>query len=289
MADESREIWIVRDSESSVPSRAVSLSKLRRGVKIGKLRLDYEVAHVGTDHWMPLGALFEQNQKHTVVLTESSVVTSAPRHVTSAQTADRVLEAEARRTGESEAMTWTDRVSESDILSDPDMADVSVLSSEGEETGYGYGVEDPSEATTAVNAQVYSQPEPLAAPVVTESAVHAEARALTEVSHAGEPPTASVVVTPAPRASQASQVSHPSQVSPSQSARRSSPGIRASLQEGPQHVIVTDVRMPFGSMVIFMVKWALASIPALLLLTAIVGALGVLAVTVLAAVGIAVR
>lgn len=277
MADESREIWIVRDSESSVPSRAVSLNKLRRGVKIGKLRLDYEVAHVGTDHWMPLGALFEQNQKHTVVLTESSVVTSAPRHVTSAQTADRVLEAEARRTGESEAMTWTDRVSESDILSDPDMADVSVLSSEGEETGYGYGVEDPSEATTAVNAQVYQQPAPVAEPVVTESAVHAEARALTE-AQAREPAPATVVVTPAPRPSH-----------PSHADRRSSPGIRTSLQEGPQHVIVTDVRMPFGSMVIFMVKWALASIPALLLLTAIVGALGVLAVTVLAAVGIAVR
>lgn len=274
MADENREIWIVRDSESSVPSRAVSLNKLRRGVKIGKLQLDYEVAHVGTDHWMPLGALFEQNQKHTVVLTESSVVTSAPRHVTSAQTADHVLEAEARRTGESEAMTWTDRVSESDILSDPDMADVSVLSSEGEEAGYGHGVEDPSEATTAVNAQVYSQPEndPLQV-----SPVHAEAHAL---SHADEASVnlagpATVVVTPSPRTSQPD--------------RRSSPGLRSPLAEGPRHVIVTDVRMPFGSMVIFMVKWALASIPALLLLTAILGALGVLALTVLAAVGIAVR
>ena len=277
MADESREIWIVRDSESSVPSRAVSLSKLRRGVKIGKLRLDYEVAHVGTDHWMTLGDLFEANKTQTVVLTESSVVTSAPRHMTTAQTAERVLEAEARRTGESEAMTWTDRVSESDILSDPDMADVSVLSSEGEG-----GYDDLSEATTAVNAQVYQQPAPEAAPapLVTESPVHAEARALTE-AQAREPAHASVVVTPAPLPS------HPSHPAPSE--RRSSPGIRASLQEGPAHVIVTDVRMPFGSMVIFMVKWALASIPALLLLTAIVGALGVLAVTVLAAVGIAVR
>lgn len=275
MADESREIWIVRDSESSVPSRAVSLSKLRRGVKIGKLRLDYEVAHVGTDHWMTLGDLFEANKTQTVVLTESSVVTSAPRHTTTAQTAERVLEAEARRTGENEAITWTDRVSESDILSDPDMADVSVLSSEGG------GYDDPSEATTAVNAQVYPQPaaQPLAAPLVTESPVHEAARTLAEAP-APEPANAhahaSVVVTPAPRPSEAA-------------ARRSSPGIRTSPQEGPAHVIVTDVRMPFGSMVIFMVKWALASIPALLLLTAIVGALGVLAITVLAAVGIAVR
>ena len=33
-----------------------------------------------------------------------------------------------------------------------------------------------------------------------------------------------------------------------------------------QQVIITDIRMPFGSMVVFMVKWAIASIPALLLL-----------------------
>lgn len=31
-------------------------------------------------------------------------------------------------------------------------------------------------------------------------------------------------------------------------------------------VIVTDIHMPFGSMVTFMVKWAVASIPALLIL-----------------------
>jgi hypothetical protein len=34
-------------------------------------------------------------------------------------------------------------------------------------------------------------------------------------------------------------------------------------------VIVTDIHMPFWSMVIFMVKWALASIPALIILTLI--------------------
>ncbi len=38
--------------------------------------------------------------------------------------------------------------------------------------------------------------------------------------------------------------------------------------EPPTHeVTVVDVRMPFGSMVVFMVKWAIASIPALLILT----------------------
>ncbi len=33
-----------------------------------------------------------------------------------------------------------------------------------------------------------------------------------------------------------------------------------------QSVIVTDFKMPFGSMVVFMVKWAIASIPAMIVL-----------------------
>jgi hypothetical protein len=37
----------------------------------------------------------------------------------------------------------------------------------------------------------------------------------------------------------------------------------------PQKVIVTDIKMSFGSMVIFMVKWVLASIPAFLILALI--------------------
>jgi hypothetical protein len=37
----------------------------------------------------------------------------------------------------------------------------------------------------------------------------------------------------------------------------------------PQSVTVTDVRMPFKSMVVFMVKWAFASIPAVIILTAV--------------------
>jgi hypothetical protein len=37
--------------------------------------------------------------------------------------------------------------------------------------------------------------------------------------------------------------------------------------EGSSHnVIVTDIHMPFLSMVIFMAKWALASIPAIIIL-----------------------
>jgi len=36
-----------------------------------------------------------------------------------------------------------------------------------------------------------------------------------------------------------------------------------------KEVVVTDIRMPFGSMVVFMVKWAIAAIPALVILTGI--------------------
>ena len=34
-------------------------------------------------------------------------------------------------------------------------------------------------------------------------------------------------------------------------------------------VVVTDIKMPFGSMVVFMVKWAIATIPAIIILTVI--------------------
>jgi len=40
-----------------------------------------------------------------------------------------------------------------------------------------------------------------------------------------------------------------------------------------QEVSVTDIRMPFGSMVVFMVKWAVASIPALIILLVLSAAL----------------
>ena len=34
-------------------------------------------------------------------------------------------------------------------------------------------------------------------------------------------------------------------------------------------VVVTDVRMSFSSMVVFMVKWAVATIPTIIILTAV--------------------
>ena len=36
--------------------------------------------------------------------------------------------------------------------------------------------------------------------------------------------------------------------------------------KGTQTVKISDIKMPFGSMVVFMVKWAIASIPAILIL-----------------------
>ena len=38
-------------------------------------------------------------------------------------------------------------------------------------------------------------------------------------------------------------------------------------QEG---IIIKDIQMPFGSMIVFMVKWALASIPAFIIISVII-------------------
>lgn len=39
-----------------------------------------------------------------------------------------------------------------------------------------------------------------------------------------------------------------------------------------QEITVVDIKMPFGSMVVFMVKWAIASIPAFLILLVLMSA-----------------
>jgi len=41
---------------------------------------------------------------------------------------------------------------------------------------------------------------------------------------------------------------------------------RATKHLERQEVVIVDVSVPFGSMVVFMVKWAIASIPAFLIL-----------------------
>jgi len=42
--------------------------------------------------------------------------------------------------------------------------------------------------------------------------------------------------------------------------------IKVTRVNEPQTVVVTDISMPFGSMVIFILKWTLAAIPALFIL-----------------------
>jgi hypothetical protein len=41
--------------------------------------------------------------------------------------------------------------------------------------------------------------------------------------------------------------------------------------ENRQEIVVTDIKMPFMSMVVFMIKWAIASIPAFILLSILFG------------------
>ena len=41
--------------------------------------------------------------------------------------------------------------------------------------------------------------------------------------------------------------------------------------ENRQEVVVTDIKMPFMSMVVFMIKWAIAAIPAFILLSILFG------------------
>ena len=50
--------------------------------------------------------------------------------------------------------------------------------------------------------------------------------------------------------------------------------ITVSPRPQPMQVIVKDFEMSFGSMVIFMIKWSLAAIPALLILALILAAIG---------------
>lgn len=39
------------------------------------------------------------------------------------------------------------------------------------------------------------------------------------------------------------------------------------MSNSDSQVVITDIRMPFISMVIFMVKWAIAAIPAIIILS----------------------
>lgn len=41
-----------------------------------------------------------------------------------------------------------------------------------------------------------------------------------------------------------------------------------------QEVVVKDIKMGFGSMVVFMIKWSIAAIPAMIILSLIAGFIG---------------
>ena len=45
------------------------------------------------------------------------------------------------------------------------------------------------------------------------------------------------------------------------------------MNNDKQEVVVTDIHMPFMSMVVFMVKWVIASIPAMIILAIIMSVL----------------
>ncbi len=55
--DEGLEIWIARDAETNAESRPVSLRKLRKGVRIGRLKTDTLVKRVDATEWVTLERL----------------------------------------------------------------------------------------------------------------------------------------------------------------------------------------------------------------------------------------
>ena len=58
-----------------------------------------------------------------------------------------------------------------------------------------------------------------------------------------------------------------------------------TIYNGKQEVTVTDIKMPFMSMVVFMIKWTVASIPAMILLAAAVFGLIIIGTMLLAMLG----
>ena len=61
----------------------------------------------------------------------------------------------------------------------------------------------------------------------------------------------------------------PEPVAPAPSAHIPATLVMRSSRD-PKEVIITDIQMPFGSMVVFMLKWAIAAIPAVLLFGALI-------------------
>lgn len=58
-----------------------------------------------------------------------------------------------------------------------------------------------------------------------------------------------------------------------------SPPIKSPPLPAPQPVSVTNLEMPFGSMVVFMCKWAIAAIPAAIILVLLFFGIGIILTT----------
>lgn len=267
MSTDEAEIWVVRDEITSPPSRAVSLRKLRRGVKLGKLRLEYEVARVGTDRWMTLAELFDSRKPKPVVLTESSVVTSAPNRATSEDEAARVLERphrpRLRRITKAANAPPSDpeplELTPDDVLSDPDLDvdedEIDVVATSQLPKVIVDGLEDPLPLLT-------TSPDATPTPVAPE-ALGDPTPLLSAVAEEPEPETARPNISVpalAPPDTPASVFS-----SPPPSVRAAAPTLYTREDTGG--VTVTAIDVPFLSLVRLMIKVAFASIPALVLLT----------------------
>lgn len=269
MSTDEAEIWVVRDEITSPPSRAVSLRKLRRGVKLGKLRLEYEVARVGTDRWMTLAELFDSRKPKPVVLTESSVVTSAPNRATSEEEAARVLERphrpRLRRIAKAANAPPSDpeplELTPDDVLSDPDLDvdddEIDVVATSQLPKVIVDGLEDPlllltasPDATpTPAAPEALGDPTPLLAAAAVEPEPET-ARPKVSVPALAPPDTpASVFSSPPP------------------SVRAAAPTLYTREESGG--VTVTAIDVPFFALVRLMIKVAFASIPALVLLTVV--------------------
>lgn len=62
MAGADERVWMVRSTDGREASEPVSLAKIRRGLHLGKLSMDMEVARVGTDAWEPILALIARHE-----------------------------------------------------------------------------------------------------------------------------------------------------------------------------------------------------------------------------------
>ena len=278
MADDRNEVWVVRDAEEAAPSRAVSLRKLRRGVEIGRLRLDYQVAYVGSDRWTTLAELFESLRAATVVVTESSVVTSAPNRISAAE-AQRVLERAqrprlrriARDTAlvESEPLSLvpTEDVSERELL-DLELSDADLLPPSDPNPDFS----PPSTGAVVLEELARAKIAESSPPAPHDSAYAPPEVATTDVAASL---AASPFVVSAPREEvRLAVMPEPAEVQRSIAAAAALEPPETRSVGGMSSVVVTDIRMPFGSMVVFMVKWAFASIPALIIISVVLGAMG---------------